>query len=774
VGVALADEARAKGVHVLLAPTVNTQRSPLGGRGFESFSEDPQLNGKIAASYINGVQSKGVAATIKHFVANDQEFERFSISSEVSERALREIYLKPFQIAIKESNPWALMTAYNRINGLHASENSWLLQDVLRKEWGYTGSLMSDWTGTYSTAEAIKAGLDIEMPGPSVVRGPAIIRALQSEKLFREDIDANVKKILDLVQHAVKSGIPFDQTEKVLDTPAVRALLRQASASAVVLLKNESSLLPITVSATNTPKIAVIGPNAKQAMVSGGGSASLLPTYTVSPLQGIKNVVKELGGDPSKVSYSLGAMTQRYLPLADPYISSGGVAGGFFQFWNANPTETYLSAQTANLTDTLPDPVWTTSATSAYALMLDDKYGSVNEICWIRWSTTFIPDEDGEWQFGLSIAGRGNLYVDSELKIDMSTNEPPQGDSFFGLGTTEARFTMTVKAGQSYMVEARISNKEFVGRGAPFVSRGGLRLGAFRNVDDDTGIQDAVTLAKNSDVVILVVGLNSDYESEGFDREHMRLPGAANDLVNAVLAANAKTVVVNQSGTPVEMPWVDKAKTLLHAFYGGNDVGNGLADVIFGNVNPSAKLPLTFPKRLEHNPSHPSFGIKNQEHGKVIYNEGIFVGYRGYDINNIAPLFHFGYGLSYTTFAYSALSVPNSTSDGTFTVSFNIKNTGKVAGAEIAQVYIADQSASLPRPVKELKGFTKVFLDAGDDETVRVSLDRSALSFWDSRKGAWIAEEGVFNVIVAASSNAKDVKLTGQVQLTQTITYNGL
>ncbi|TCD69223.1 hypothetical protein EIP91_008326 [Steccherinum ochraceum] len=776
IGKALGNESRAKGVHVLLAPTVNTQRSPLGGRGFESFSEDPLLNGKIAASYINGLQSKGVAATIKHFVANDQEFERFSISSEVSERALREIYLKPFQIAIKESNPWALMTSYNRVNGLHASENPWLLQDILRKEWGYTGTLMSDWIGTYSTAEAIKAGLDIEMPGPSVVRGPALIRALQSEKLFPEDIDTRARKVLELVKHATESGIPFNQPEEVLDNAEVRKLLRLASASSVVLLKNNASLLPLQVSASNTPSIAIIGPNAKQAQVSGGGSAALRPTYTVSPLEGVRNVVKELGGDPGKVQYSMGSMTQKYLPLADPYItlpSDGKTSGGKFEFWNESPTQAFIAADNSALDGKLPEPAWSTTSSSAYAFLADGvDETKVNDVCWLRYTTTFVPDEDGTWEFALCIAGRGTLFVDGNLAIDLST-DAPLGDTFFGLGTIEKRESLALMAGQQYQIEIRTFNGEFMNRGAPFKTRGGLRFGAMKFTEKP--LEEAKALAAKSDIVILVVGLNHDYESEGFDREHMRLPGNTDQLVNEILAANSKTIVVNQSGTPVEMPWINDAKTLLHAFYGGNDVGNGLADVIFGNVNPSAKLPLSWPKRLEDNPSWPSYGIRNEERGKVLYNEGIFVGYRGYEIKKVEPLFPFGYGLSYTTFKYADLKVPKETGDDSLTITFTVENTGKVDGKETAQVYVKDNDASLPRPVKELKAFTKVTLKAGEKQSVSVTLNVTDLGFWDSRKGTWVAEEGTFDVIVAPSSDlSAGGHLTGTVKLTKTVTYNGL
>ncbi|KAI0070502.1 glycoside hydrolase family 3 protein [Panus rudis PR-1116 ss-1] len=772
IGVALGDESKAKGVHILLGPTVNTQRSPLGGRGFESFSEDPQLNGLIAAAYVKGLQSTGVAATIKHFAANDQEYQRYEIlslwQSIVSERALREIYFKPFQIAIREANPWAVMTAYNRVNGLHCSENPWLIEDVLRGEWGWSGLVMSDWIGTYSTAESIKAGLDLEMPGPSVVRGSAVNRALIGEKLFIEDIDARVRNILGIVKRAHESKIPFDAPELTHDTPETRQILREAASSTIVLLKNDKSLLPL---AAQTKTLAIIGPNAKVAMISGGGSAALRPHYTVSPLEGLAAAGKELGID---VKYSLGAFTLKYLPLVDPYIAlKDGSQGALFEFWNEAPSGDFLETH-PELNKELPKEAWSTPTASSYAFLADGVDDTkVNEVCYLRYSTIFTPDEDGDWDFGLTISGRGNFFFDGKVAIELS-KDPKQGDAFFGLGTIDARTKIKdLKAGQHYPIEIRISNSDFISRGAPFFCRGGIRLGAAKHVEEDVALEEAKVLAKNSDAVILVVGLNHDFESEGFDREHMKLPGGTDKLVAEILKCNSNTIVVNQSGTPVEMPWVDEAHTILQAFYGGNELGNGLADVIFGKVNPSAKLSLTFPKRLEDNPSYPSYGIRNEVYGKVLYNEGIYVGYRGYEVKKVEPLFPFGYGLSYTAFEYSnlthALSGPDS---DTLSVTFTIRNIGKRSGREAAQVYISDLESALPRPVKELKGFTKVELLPGESQTVTVKLDNQALTYWDEKKQAWVAEQDKFEVLVGASS--ADIRLRSVFELERGFTRKGL
>ncbi|KAG6850899.1 hypothetical protein H0H93_006725 [Arthromyces matolae] len=783
VGEALGEECRTKGTHVLLAPTVNTQRSPLGGRGFESFSEDPYLNGTIAAAYINGLQSKGVSATIKHFVANDQEFQRFSISSEVSERALREIYLKPFQIAIKDSNPWALMSSYNRVNGVHVSENKKLLDDILRKEWGYKGLVMSDWTGVYSTVEAIKAGLDLEMPGPSPFRGPALVRSIMAEKLFPADIDARARKVLELIKHGHDSGIPFNGPEETLDTPEIRKTLRTAAADAIVLLKNEKGLLPLK----GVKKIALIGPNVEYAMTSGGGSARLRSNSTVSPLEGITSAAKEHG---ASVTYTIGATSHTLLPLLNPYVQRpDGQTGLFIEFWNEAPTEDFTTCDPA-FSSPLKPAVWSTSTFETNCFMMDGiDETKVNAVCWMRFTAKFTPDHDGEWEFGMSLAGQGNLFIDQKLVIDLS--KPEQGDSFFGLGSPDLRGVVKdLKAGKAYDLEIRLSTAEFAARGSPFVCWGGVRLGGMRQISGDAALADAVRLAKDSDAAILVVGLNHDWESEGFDRADMeyvkdqtrvdrssnnfqfRLPGRTNELVSEVLKANPNTIVVNQSGTPVAMPWINEATTVLQAFYGGDELGNGLADVLFGKVNPSGKLPLTFPKRLEDSPSFPSFGNKGQEYGKILYNEGIFVGYLGFEVKNLAPLFPFGFGLSYTQFEYTNLAVSAISSDGAFTVAFDIKNTGNVSGREVAQVYITDEVSSLPRPIKELKAFTKVELQPGETKRATLALNRDALGFYDDRAAHWIAEDGKFTVLVAASS--VDVRLTQDIELSRNVMWTGL
>ncbi|TFY70236.1 hypothetical protein EVG20_g2781 [Dentipellis fragilis] len=767
IGDALADECRAKSVHILLGPTVNTQRSPLGGRGFESFSEDPHLNGTIAAAYIQGVQAKGVATTLKHFVANEQEYQRFSSSSEVNERALREIYLKPFQIVVKKANPWVMMAALNRVNGIHASENKYLIEDILRKEWGWKGMIMSDWTGLYSTSESIKAGLDLEMPGPTVVRGGAAERAIQGGKIFPEDIDARVRKILELYKHALASGIPFNGPEKgVPDTPRLRNLLRRAASAAVVLLKNDKKLLPLN---TKVKSVAVIGPNAKRAFTSGGGSAELLASYTVSPLQGIDAVAKDAG---FAVEYATGATTFRYLPVLDGAIQfkHGDTKGdgALLEFWNHEPVENWLTSLVNGGT-----PVWSMTTRFSFCPLIDGVDNTkVNFTCWYRYSAAFTPDRTGNYKFELIVGGRGTLFINGKLVIDL-TGDVPDGSPMFGAGTVSAQGIVEgLKGGEPVTLEARLSNQTFIESGTAYETRGGVRLGATPVISDEDALEEAIALAKKSDVAVVVVGLNNEWEGEGFDRPNMKLPGRTDQLVSEILKANSKTAIVNQSGTQVEMPWVDQAHTLLQAFYGGNELGNGLADILFGKTNPSGKLALTFPKRLEDNPSYLSFGDRSEVDNKVYYTEGIYAGYRYYDAKHVEPLFPFGYGLSYTHFSFSNLSLTKISADGHFVVRLMVTNSGPLDGSEIVQVYIVDPVSTLPRPQKELKGYLKVTVKAGENMQVGIDLDRDALGYYDERRRAWIAEKGTFEVWVGSSS--RQIFLKGSVELKDTITWDGL
>ncbi|GAA5868555.1 hypothetical protein JCM8547_003185 [Rhodosporidiobolus lusitaniae] len=759
IGEALGQESRAKGAAVILAPTTNTARSPLGGRGFESFSEDAVLSGELAGAYIRGVQSQGVVATLKHYVANDQEHKRYETDSIIPARALREVYLEPFRLAIRNSQPHAIMTAYNRVNGIHVSEDKFLLDDVLRKEWGWDGLVVSDWNGTYSTVEALQAGMDLEMPGPSVLRGAAIARQITAGKLSVADVDACVRRILKLINRAIESGIPFDAEEKMVDTPELRALLREAAAKAVVLLKNDANVLPINPELVKM--IAVIGSNAKTPTATGGGSAALLATYTVSPLDAITEAAHDIG---ASVEYALGATTYRYLPALDPFMANGRI-----EFFIDQPHPEWLYETVRPL----PSPDFVLPAASSIAFTAGqvpvDKLGP----CPVsRFVADFTPDIGGEWEISLGSVSQGNLFVDNKLVIE-NTSSWEFGELFFGAASKERRVRLDLVAGKKYCIELRQWSDPRVIPQGPFVARGAIRLGACPVESPAKLRAEAVALAKKSDLAIVVVGTNTDWESEGFDRKTLSLPGEVDPLIAEVLKANPNTIIVTQAGMPVSMPWVDSAPTMLHAFFGGNELGHGISDVLFGKVNPSGRLPLTFPVRIEDTPSFHSFGITSESRRKVLYNESIMVGYKHYQRSRITPLFAFGHGLTYTSFQYDNLTTSSVSSTGSFTVTFSLTNIGKLAGEEACQVYIAPPTAGpVVSPISQLKAFVKVRLEPNEQKTVTVELEKEAFSYWDELENSWIALGGTYRVLVGSASD--NVQLEGEVSFGHTFAWRGM
>lgn len=676
IGELLGDEARAKGAHVLLGPTINIQRSPLGGRGFESFSEDGILSGTLAGYYCKGVQSKGVGATLKHFVCNDQEHERMAVDTIVTPRALREIYLLPFQQALRICSTKCFMTAYNRVNGVHVSENKSIINDILRKEWKWNGLVMSDWFGTYSTAEAINAGLDLEMPGPSRWRGHVLAHAVNSRKVADHVLDERVRNVLNLVNYAKDSQIPFSGEETGLNRPEDQKLLRRAAAESIVLLRNNGNVLPFD----KNKSIAVIGPNSKVASYCGGGSASLPPYYAVTPFEGLSNASK------ADVAFAQGAYAHQSLPPLGPFLRTvdGKKQGFSFKVYTEPPED--------RNEDTKPvDEVHLVNSTGFLADYTNPNIKS--SLFYAEMEGLFTPEEDGLYDFGVTVIGSGKLFIDDELIVDNATKQQ-QGTAFFGSATVEERGSKELKAGTSYRVVFQFGSRptsKLENRGVVDFGPGGFAFGVSKRRDLQESIKEAVDLASKMDQVVLVIGLNAEWETEGHDREHMDLPPGTDELVSRVLDVNPNTAVVIQSGTPVTMPWIDKANVLAQAWFGGNELGNGLADVLFGDVNPSGKLSLSFPARLQDSPSYLNFG---SERGRVLYGEDVYVGYRYFEKSAVRPLFSFGYGLSYTTFERSDLSLrideekPVLEDGETISASLIVTNTGSVPGAETVQLWI--------------------------------------------------------------------------------------
>ncbi|KAF2458870.1 glycosyl hydrolase family 3 C-terminal domain-containing protein [Lineolata rhizophorae] len=743
----------------LLGPTINIQRAPLGGRGFESYSEDGVLSGTLAGHYCKGVQAEGIIATLKHFVCNDLEHERMAVNSIVTDRALRENYLLPFQIALRIEKTGALMTAYNKVNGTHMSEKAEILTDIVRKEWKYDGLFMSDWYGTYSTSDSINAGLEIEMPGPTRWRGEALVHAVGSRKVLGHVLDARVRKILELINLATKSGIPESGPEKSLDRPQDKALLRRVTSESIVLLKNEGGILPFK---PDEP-VAIIGPNSKTGNYCGGGSASLTTSYVVTPFEGIKAQAK------SDIHWTQGAYGHRELPVlsSKEVQTASGEPGITFRAYNEPASVAGREA------------VDEMRLNKAVGFLVDYKHPKIkSHTYYVDLEAYFTPEDSGTYDFGVSVTGTGKFFIDGELIVDNTVNQE-RGSLFFGTGTVEKVGSKELEAGKKYKFTFEFgsgptTDLKLLEVLPPEMS--GFRVSGCRRIDIQESIAKAVELASQHKQVVIIAGLNDDWESEGYDRQHMDLPPHTDELISRVLAANPNAAIVMQSGTPVTMPWAADAKALMHAWYGGNETGNGIADVLFGAVNPSGKLSLSFPVRLEDNPAYLSY---RSERGRVLYSEDVYVGYRWYDKLKLAPLFPFGYGLSYTTFSRGnvrIVSTPESdvlAEDATITVNVSVTNTGSVAGAETVQIFVAPPStASLWRPPRELKGFKKVFLQPGESKDVELVISkRLATSFWDEDRDAWISEKGTYGIRVEGTG--PDI-ITSDLVIENTHFWNGL
>ena len=760
-GQLMGEEAKAKGAHVLLGPCINMQRSPLGGRGFESISEDPVLAGLGAAALVKGIQSTGVVSTIKHYVTNDQEHERMAVNAIVSERALREIYLMPFQLAVRDAHPNAFMTAYNKCNGTHISENKKFMQDILRGEWGWKGVVMSDWFGTYSTSDSVNAGLDLEMPGPTRWRGGLLEHAVSSRTVPEHVIDERARNMLNLVNQCRSSGVKEWAPEGKLDTPETAAMLRKLAAESCVLFKNQGDVLPLK----KDKPVLLIGPNAKTSVFCGGGSSSMTPYYAVSPWEGVMAKLK----DPSKLEHTIGCYSHKELPLVSNQFTTASdpasKKGLMFRAYNEAP-----DVKSRKAVDEI-------SLTNTYCMLMDYKQPKLNTGLWYAdVEGYFQAERTGEYELGLCIYGTGNVYVDGKMIID-NTKKQTQGSVFFGCGTVEEKGTIKMEKGKTYHVKLQFASavtSKLNGGGIPRFGGGGFRIGGAWVLDMEESIAEAVKMAKEVEQVVICAGLNQDWEGEGADRVDMKLPGKMDELISKVAEANPKTVVVNQTGTPVEMPWVNKVAGLVQAWYGGNETGNGIADVLFGDINPAGRSSLSWPKRCEDNPAFYNY---RSEGGRTLYGEDVYIGYRHYETVMRELNFSFGYGLSYTTFELSGVKVDKSGADDLstkLTVSVNVQNTGKRDGQDVVQVYVHAQSPGLRRPPRELKGFAKLAVKAGATETAKVEIPlKYATSYWDEIRDAWIMENGRYDVEVTDGMGRQE-SLRSTYSLAKTTWWNGL
>lgn len=734
VGIALAEETRANKCDVLLGPCVNIVRIPVAGRNFESYAEDPYLAGKIGIGYVEGLQSRGIGASLKHFACNNQEIERTRGSSNLDERTLREIYLTAFEMIVKEANPWTIMCSYNRINGEHASQNRHLLTDILKEEWGYDGVVVSDWNANHTIFESVKAGLDLEMPGPSLYYGKFLEEAVKTWQIDESVVDEAARRILRLGKRVdlYKRANPGDHG--AFSNDEHKALARKLAESSSILLKNSNNLLPLK--KEELKKVAVIGPVAAKASYNGGGSSIVKCEYSISPLEGLQKFY----GDSVDIEYTQGC-TDKIKPdtLESVGISfiSDGKAGLLEEYYtNREFSGEPFSSEISPHLD-----FWSIFPPKG----VDPANYSV------RWSGDMQVERSGNYRLQLNYQGLFNFYINDELVLlDHNWKDVPPYPFY------------TIQKKELYLEKGKTYSFRFEFRNTLEHERQAIVMNAEYLITEDevnAEIEKAVNLAKGSDAALIFAGHAVGFECEAEDRKSIKLPGDQDRLIKAVCEANPNTVVVLNTGAPVEMPWVNEVPSIVQAHFFGQEGGHALAALLNGQVNPSGKLTTSYPLRNQDNPAYLTYpGTRDHNYG-----EGVFVGYRYYDFKEMDVLFPFGHGLSYTNFEYSGLTLTGSLKKGDLTARFKVKNCGTVEGAEIAQLYVADTECSELRPPKELKGFKKVFLKAGEEQEVALTLDERSFAFYDNYRNDWIVEPGRFEILAGASS--RDIRLKTSLEI---------
>lgn len=735
IGAALADEARTKGAHVVLGPTINLQRHPLGGRNFEAYSEDPLLTARLAVGFVRGMQERGVAACAKHLVANDAEIERHTISSELDDRTLREVYLRPFEAAVTEAGVWTVMGSYNRLRGTYACEHEWLLTTLLKQEWGFDGLVMSDWYATHDTVRCGRAGLDLEMPAPAPHFGAPLAEAVRRGEVPAEIVADKARRLLRLADRTGATLGPAPEEQSV-DDPGRWALAREAAAAGMVLLRNElvagRALLPLDVAKLR--RVAVIGPNAEVAMIQGGGSARVTPHRTVSPLDGLRARL----GDGVMVTYEQGCATAGLLPLLDGRLARAGDQPGIRMTYRAEPGGPIL------LSNVVPrlDPIWY----GRFSPLVDPSHFHVTA------STTITPRQGGIHTFGFTSVGPATVSLDGVVILD--TRDQERGTSFFGLGTKQVTIDVDLAADEPHdlVVEYSCSADRVAG----------FRLSMRAPLDDDALARAAVSAAA-ADVAVVVVGTDEEWETEGRDRTTMALPGGQDELVRRVAAANSHTVVVVNAGAAVDLPWANDVAAILVLWFPGMAGGEALARVLVGDDEPGGRMPVTVPFDLAGAPCDIS---RAEPPGELHYTEGTLVGHRWYLTKGTRPRWWFGDGQGYTTFSWGLPSGPDTWSpSGPLRVSVPVTNTGQRAGTEVVQAYLRRPASQVERPSWVLGGFAKARIEPGATTVIDVPIDPAALRHWDVDAGAWAVEPGALELRVARSAADPGQSLTLEVRL---------
>nr|WP_308197515.1 glycoside hydrolase family 3 C-terminal domain-containing protein [Rathayibacter sp. VKM Ac-2927] len=729
-GAAAAVEARRKDVDVVLGPTINLHRSPLGGRHFEGFSEDPVLTADLAAAYVAGVQENGVGATPKHYIANDSETDRFTVDVRVGDRALRELYLLAFERAIVETRAWLVMSSYNSINGTTATESD-LLETPLNSEWGFDGVVISDWTAV-RTVDSARAAQDLVMPGPDGPWGAALVAAVRDGSIEESVVDRKVRRILRLAARVgALEGFEPAVAEPVLVEDG-RAFAREAAAAGSVLLRNEGEL-PWDASALTS--VAVIGHNAREARTQGGGSATVLPEKVVTPLDGVRAALPH-----ARVDYALGAVVQDGVaPLVLETITNPitGEPGQRVRFLAEDGAELFVEDRRAT------SLVWFggTAPIAASAR--------------VEFSTILTPAADATVRLGFAVAGTARVYVDGALFLEetLAAVGSDLGAALLAPPSVSAPLTVTAGTPVDIRIEYDIVHAEGDLEGA---------LGFTYGLEPDATpadelIAEAVALARDADVALVVVGTNSAVESEGYDRSSLDLPGQQDALVRAVAAVNPRTVVVVNAGAPVLLPWRDEVAAVLVGYFGGQEMGDAVADVLLGRVEPGGRLPTTWPVAIEDVPVLSTLPTDGELH----YDEGIHIGYRAWLRSEVEPAYVFGHGLGYTSFELVSVSTPEPVRGGEdVALLVDVVNTGERAGKVVLQAYAERRDSAVERPVRWLVGFESATLEAGASAQIAVTVPTRLLATWND---GWEYEAGAFTIRLGTS--LEDVPLVTELEL---------
>lgn len=726
IGQAIGDEGRNKGtgVQVELGPAVNIQRSPLGGRNAEYFSEDPYLAAQMAVHFIEGLQSTGNSACVKHFACNNEEVDRGYVNVIVGERALREIYLPAFEAAVKEGKVGCVMDAYNKVNGFHCSANPFLLTEVLKHEWGFDGLVMSDWGAVHETA-AVQAGNDLEMPTGENMNVPKLKAALADGTVTQAAVDDSVHRILRTIIRVGLLDGPMHPDASQVNSPAHQRLALEVAENGIILLKNKGNILPLDRGRIHS--IAVIGEAARHLQVGALGSPAVQPFQTVEILDGIQ----QLAGDGVMVRYAAAGIEAAPLPVSAVTVPDDGTVHGFRAEYYKNPDLAGPPAlvrvdQSVDLeAPNAPAPGFPTTDFS------------------VRWTARLVAPASGNYVLTFTGDDGYRVFLDGKVLIDNWVREP----------ATTKDTEVSLEAGKSY--ELRI---EYFQAGGDFVARLGWRPAG------GTPYADALAAAKASDVAVVCVSTEGT-DGEGNDRPSMDLPHDQAALIRAIADVNKKTIVVMNNGTPVIMTnWLNQTPGVIEAWYPGEEGGAAIAAILFGEVDPSGHLPTTVGANRDEYPDAGNFPGRD---GQVNYAEGIYVGYRHFDKAGIQPLFPFGYGLSYTTFRFKHLKLSNAdlAADGSVSARADITNTGKRAGEEVVQLYIHDLDPKIDKPIRELKGFSKVALLPGETKTVQFTIQPRDLAYFDVPGHQWKADAGEYEIEVGASS--RDIRLTSRLSLSQ-------